>query len=843
MIKLITTEDQDLRDIPVQLMDVGSRGVDYNWSVKRASVLTKEMSEIKPEKGRTMIHVLAVGDTESYGPNRNGDGFSREWNKKAHSRFVKHGNVFKHHQNKDPSKAVGQIKLSAHNDEMDRIELVISLDNEKCANEIQRFAQGKDLPVSMGCKVAFDVCLSPETQVLTPDGPRQMQDLTVGDQVISHTGVARTITHVYTQSHERSSRVIRAWGAVDSLHATNNHPLYVLPAGEATANQRQYRRKQVGGADTVVGVVGYAAPDFVPAEDVTEDDFLLYPVIRGSAAPTIDPWIAGLALGDGSVFGSRRGRNRDGEWRAYGIQFSLGLDKYEIVEHLLRKAGDLGYSAKVYPEPGKAAVSVHVRSRRLAEEFLRLFGRTQDKHLSGEVLQWSPTALRSLIGGWLDADGSQDVQKGSLRGATVLPAIARGIWQAAAAAGVPCAAHWENTTSEWAAADKVCMLHFQAVHATVLSEYSVRIQASDRRAKNLCFYFEHEGVEYLAMPIRSIEKSTISQTLNFGVEEDESYVASFAAVHNCSICGHKAPSPAQYCDHAKTALSRILDDGRQVYVDNPDPGYFELSLVGRPADRQGYGFRKVASSGGLMAVSSVELAKEAGLWLPVGMLAEQHGKFAADKLQMLRKLAEIEKEIETSLTPVDEAIGHGCGCGRALQDETIDKIHNLGDNGMASAFGGLSEAKVLLPLEDFLRLVNRKGQFNTDEVLPGVSSAMPGCFSRMLEADPMEAVTNSLFDGASGGGLPSALSRVISGLIPDFGLGEEPLNRRVTLSIIRPPRAMKLSAAPRVLTEDPLVQGLAQLYASYKLAFAANPTNRTDSVLTRAVVIENYTQP
>lgn len=466
MIKLITTEDHDLRDIPVQLVDIGSRGVDHGWAIKRASVLTQEMAELKPEPGKTMVHVLAVGNTESYGPNRNGDGFSREWNKKAHTRFVKHGNVFKHHQNKDPSKAVGQIKLSAHNDEMDRIELVIALDNEKCANEIQRFAQGKDLAVSMGCKVAYDIC---------------------------------------------------------------------------------------------------------------------------------------------------------------------------------------------------------------------------------------------------------------------------------------------------------------------------------------------------------------------------------------SICGHKAPNPAHYCEHAKTALGRVLDDGRQVFVDNPDPGYFELSLVGRPADRQGYGFRKVASAG--TAISSVDLAKEAGLWLPLEMLVEEHGKTASDKLEVLKKLAEIEKEVETSLTPVDEALGQSCGCGRALDDQTVSKVHRMGDKGLAGMFSGLSNAQVLLPLEDFLRLINRNGQFDTDEVLPGVSSAVPGCFSRMLDSDPMEAVTNGLFDGGTGDGLPSTLSRVISGLIPGFGLGEEPLNRRVTLTVIRPRPAVKVSAAPRVLTEDPLVQGLAQLYASYKLAFAANPKNRSDSALTRAVVIENYTQP
>jgi hypothetical protein len=73
----------------------------------------------------------------------------------------------------------------------------------------------------------------------------------------------------------------------------------------------------------------------------------------------------------------------------------------------------------------------------------------------------------------------------------------------------------------------------------------------------------------------------------------------------CSICGNKARTRSEYCDETtcrdpktgeyfpgcKTGLMKIAADGRQQYVDNIEPHFFDISYVGVPADRTGYGFR------------------------------------------------------------------------------------------------------------------------------------------------------------------------------------------------------------------------------------------------------------
>lgn len=52
----------------------------------------------------------------------------------------------------------------------------------------------------------------------------------------------------------------------------------------------------------------------------------------------------------------------------------------------------------------------------------------------------------------------------------------------------------------------------------------------------------------------------------------------------CSICGHKSKSRAEYCEHLKNDMGKILPDGRRVYAINPNPKFFDISFVRRGAD-------------------------------------------------------------------------------------------------------------------------------------------------------------------------------------------------------------------------------------------------------------------
>lgn len=98
----------------------------------------------------------------------------------------------------------------------------------------------------------------------------------------------------------------------------------------------------------------------------------------------------------------------------------------------------------------------------------------------------------------------------------------------------------------------------------------------------------------------------------------------------CNICGNRAKTQKEYCDHAKFYLGRIHPGtGKLVYVINRFPKFFDISIVTIGADRIAKGLLKVASYGG-ETVSSVELAEKAAA---------------------IHKEADIEKEIPANQAP------------------------------------------------------------------------------------------------------------------------------------------------------------------------------------------------
>ena len=53
----------------------------------------------------------------------------------------------------------------------------------------------------------------------------------------------------------------------------------------------------------------------------------------------------------------------------------------------------------------------------------------------------------------------------------------------------------------------------------------------------------------------------------------------------CSICGHKAKNPKEYCKHIQLLRRKILPDGRKVYEININPKFHDISIVLNGAEK------------------------------------------------------------------------------------------------------------------------------------------------------------------------------------------------------------------------------------------------------------------
>jgi hypothetical protein len=272
----------------------------------------------------------------------------------------------------------------------------------------------------------------------------------------------------------------------------------------------------------------------------------------------------------------------------------------------------------------------------------------------------------------------------------------------------------------------------------------------------------------------------------------------------CSYCKHEAPTAKDHCAHIKEKLGEVLADGRQIYMQNPDPGYFDLSTVWKPADRIGYALRKVAAAAG--AIGGHELAEALGL-----------RGFGTPKHATLTRLAAIEKRV--------------AGKGVAAQPQTLSASTLRQLKTAVAMFGvdavlqRLHSSGQMLGYSDFLSAIVGHDKVAGEAALTGVTT-----FSDLLDSDS-EAFAESL-DGSVNRTPMWFGEDVESELFERVCMKQAAVQARVLSTAIITPAAQKRAAA----SIDPVQSdGFSRFYLHYKLAFASHLNNR-DNPQTLAAV-------
>lgn len=159
MLKLIDIDQSFFFEEPViTIIDPGaSKGM-----VKSAAAdsrITKFAAEIKPDPGKIYVHILAMGAGEYFGANRNADYFPEENLIKYHQTFSSSpAHIFKHHINKNPAIAIGQVVFSIYNERMHRVEIIAWIDKEKGYDVVEKIERGELPATSMACHTPYDTC-------------------------------------------------------------------------------------------------------------------------------------------------------------------------------------------------------------------------------------------------------------------------------------------------------------------------------------------------------------------------------------------------------------------------------------------------------------------------------------------------------------------------------------------------------------------------------------------------------------------------------------------------------------------------------------------------------------
>lgn len=179
--KTITPSKDYNLDIPSSvLLPEFSKGFDKNVLHKQASCFENFYDKFERKPKHSYIHLISVAAGDYYGPNSradfyNGDTYKHEFSqpenkkktfvildggiKKYHKTFEEHGKCYTEHVNRcHMAEPQGYIVASAYNEPMKRGELIIGVETEKWADDIERLSNGTPMKFSIGMAAPHDIC-------------------------------------------------------------------------------------------------------------------------------------------------------------------------------------------------------------------------------------------------------------------------------------------------------------------------------------------------------------------------------------------------------------------------------------------------------------------------------------------------------------------------------------------------------------------------------------------------------------------------------------------------------------------------------------------------------------
>lgn len=343
------------------------------------------------------------------------------------------------------------------------------------ANDIRRVYAG-DIPKA-DCWCFGFPCFVRGTYILTEKGYIPIENVSVGDRVLTHKGRWKAVTSVMQRDNARIWNV-NGFGILPT-GTTAEHPYYVTRVSEPI------EFKPVKGLND-----SYYSTMVLPDEEPNKYSKEIW-------------WIIGRYIADGWRV-RRQDRPRGGR-----IVFAISDKKREEFEHRLSEANLHG----TYTEE-RTCGKYHVCNNQLYE-YLGIFGEyAYGKRIPREALCLPREKAEYFYNGYMSGDGRNDKEEATSTSAAVI----LGMCIIAQRLGKPVpAVYYTKRDSKCTIEGRECKQR---------DTYTFRI--SNKSVKG--YYRGRYVCRKLYQPTESDQYETV---YNLSVEEDESYIANGAIVHNC----------------------------------------------------------------------------------------------------------------------------------------------------------------------------------------------------------------------------------------------------------------------------------------------------------------------
>jgi Fe-S cluster assembly protein SufB len=400
--------------------------------------------------------------------------------------------------------------------------------------------------VDEGAQVHYvEGCFLAGARVRVRGGEKPIEQIQVGDEVLTHKGRYRRVYNTMRRSYSGMIYNIKYFGdSRQMLRVTEEHPLLVVKREQLHNRNKQFNT------------------EWAVASQVKPGDYLAIPIPKTELQSYAAQKVVTIPFG----YGRHEVQERNvtlklepdffrllGYYHAEGhvdnehyLTFTFNAnestyldDTKELVARYFGKAPN----ANKARQNGQTLV---LSSTETARTFAREFGSSiRDKRVPDYVLNAPLTQLKEWVRGMWCGDGSYDERKNMFRFNTVSTELAYAFRDALLRLGIAASVNYQLRDEP---RQPMFAVIISSPHNQKFGEIVDRV-ASNGNMSGSPF---HMDGNFMYVPIRSVEIEEMDTLVyNFSVEEDESYVGEGVVSHNCT-------APVYSSDSLHSAVVEII---------------------------------------------------------------------------------------------------------------------------------------------------------------------------------------------------------------------------------------------------------------------------------------------
>lgn len=355
-------------------------------------------------------------------------------------------------------------------------------------------------------------CFAAGTKVLTIDGYKSIEDIAVGDMVLTHKNRFMPVLRV--GGKVENTFTLKAQGFIDVV-CTKNHPFYArkkMFEYYKQSNGRNSRRMFLGD------------PEWVEAGDLKDDYYVCSNIQNGKCENNLnitedEAYIIGRYIADGHTRKDLRydykknGNKGHNGSRAWQLILSIGNHK---VDAFCSNIKNTHYSCYKH---GDSVHRIVFSNKRLVEIVEKLCGIGSVNKRFGEPIINLPNKLLAIVlKGFLDGDAYFDGKNWNIT--TTSPMLAMSISR------VVSKLYGRHSNISFHKTDEYGKIMGRVVHLN--DQYVIRF-SENKVEKEKPKVIEDK----IWSGVKSFKQNKIQKVYNIEVEEDNSYTANNFVVHNC----------------------------------------------------------------------------------------------------------------------------------------------------------------------------------------------------------------------------------------------------------------------------------------------------------------------